>query len=131
MPKTKFDVPDCLSWGCSRSGLWDGYCIWHRREIIWKKCSVDGCEINTLHKSGKCRFCRSDTVPETVDKLRSLPDKALYTSGDMAELFGVSTRTVRRWVQDGLVRPRTTPGGHLRFTKAQLRRLSNRFDRKR
>lgn len=51
--------------------------------------------------------------------------KLVYkTTSDVAERFGVNVATVRRWVNDGRVKPDvTTPGGHHRFTDETIAAL--------
>jgi excisionase family DNA binding protein len=45
----------------------------------------------------------------------------LFTTTQVAERFDVDTSTVRRWVLTGRLTPTdTTPGGHHRFTQADL-----------
>ncbi len=53
----------------------------------------------------------------------------LIGSGEAARALGINTRTLARWVQEGLVTPTLiTAGGHYRFEledlKAQLRKLA-------
>ncbi|MCG3211826.1 MAG: hypothetical protein FOGNACKC_05472 [Anaerolineae bacterium] len=51
-------------------------------------------------------------------------DDVVITSGQVAHLLGVAPATVRRWVQEGRLRPQTTTlGGHLRFRMSYIRRL--------
>jgi excisionase family DNA binding protein len=44
----------------------------------------------------------------------------LLTSGEVADLFGVSFKTVQRWHKIGKLRGIRTPGGHRRFRKADV-----------
>ncbi len=46
-----------------------------------------------------------------------------YTSGQAAELLGVSVRTLRRWDKEGKLRVKYTPAGHRRFSEAEIERL--------
>ena len=48
----------------------------------------------------------------------SLP--ALLTPRQVAELFGVCVRTVRRWRGDGKLRYTQTPGGAYRFRRSSV-----------
>lgn len=51
-------------------------------------------------------------------------DDVIITSGQVAHLLGVAPATVRRWVQEGRLRPQTTTlGGHLRFRMSYIRCL--------
>lgn len=48
----------------------------------------------------------------------------LLTTRDVADVARVDPATVRRWVASGLLRPTvTTPGGHMRFDRADVNRL--------
>ena len=43
------------------------------------------------------------------------------TTKDVAEIFGVDSSAVRRWVLKGQIKPSLrTPGGHLRFLPSDL-----------
>jgi hypothetical protein len=41
-----------------------------------------------------------------MTETEKIPRAAIYTVRDFSALFHVSTRTVRRWVSDGLLKPR-------------------------
>jgi excisionase family DNA binding protein len=41
--------------------------------------------------------------------------KRLLRPGEVAELFKVNPKTVKRWVQANKLKAITTPGGHARF----------------
>lgn len=41
--------------------------------------------------------------------------KRLLRPGEVAELFKVNPKTVKRWVQANKLKAITTPGGHTRF----------------
>jgi excisionase family DNA binding protein len=51
------------------------------------------------------------------------PDDAgdLLTPREVAEIFGVRTTTIARWSREGRLTPIRTPGGHRRFTRADIR----------
>ncbi len=42
-------------------------------------------------------------------------NKRLLRPGEVAELFKVNPKTVKRWVQSDQLKAITTPGGHSRF----------------
>jgi len=59
-----------------------------------------------------------------TDKLASPVDgDRLATTPEAARAVGVSARSLARWAQDGTIEPTLrTPGGHLRWDVAELRR---------
>jgi excisionase family DNA binding protein len=54
-----------------------------------------------------------------------LPERLLRTS-EVAELFSVSSRTVREWARRGLLPTIRTPGGQHRFPERPVRELLHR-----
>jgi len=61
--------------------------------------------------------------------MAQLPSDDVYiASGQAAHLLKVSAGTVRRWVQDGLLRPQSqTAGGHFRFRLSYIRQVARRL----
>jgi excisionase family DNA binding protein len=53
--------------------------------------------------------------PQMID-----PDDDLLTPREVAELFGVRTTTIARWARDGRLDPIRTPGGHRRYSRANV-----------
>src|SRR4051794_18312178 len=49
--------------------------------------------------------------------------KEFFTSHDVAELLGVTTVTVARWIDRGLLEAFRTGGGHRRVEASELRRF--------
>lgn len=47
----------------------------------------------------------------------------LLTVSEVADLFGVSPKTVSRWAREGRIASVRTLGGHRRFREAQVREL--------
>ena len=47
----------------------------------------------------------------------------MYTTQEVAELFRVTTRTIKRWVAAGKLKPVKLPGGHNRFTQESVDKL--------
>lgn len=47
----------------------------------------------------------------------------LLTPGEVARLFKVDPKTVTRWAHSGKLASVTTPGGHKRFWKSEVRRF--------
>lgn len=48
-----------------------------------------------------------------------------YVTGpEVAAMFRVDTRTVSRWAREGKLSPVRTPGGHLRFLRADVLQLT-------
>jgi excisionase family DNA binding protein len=39
----------------------------------------------------------------------------VLSSGEVARMFGVNSKTVTRWAKQGKIRSFLTPGGHFRF----------------
>lgn len=48
----------------------------------------------------------------------------LLTRAEVAAYFQVDPRTVSRWVRTGRLTPSRTPGGHPRFSEAEVFRLA-------
>lgn len=46
------------------------------------------------------------------------------TSGQVASLFGVDAQTVRRWVNKGYITASRTPGGHMRYDRAEVLKVA-------
>jgi excisionase family DNA binding protein len=42
---------------------------------------------------------------------------------EVADLLGVRTSTIARWARGGKLTPLRTPGGHRRYSRAEIRRL--------
>ncbi|MFB9833806.1 helix-turn-helix domain-containing protein [Actinoallomurus acaciae] len=55
-----------------------------------------------------------DVSPERDDLLKPR---------EVAELFGVRTTTIARWAREGKLTALRTPGGHRRYSRADIRRL--------
>ncbi|MGI5224751.1 helix-turn-helix domain-containing protein [Actinoallomurus sp. CA-142502] len=51
-----------------------------------------------------------------------VPDDLLKPR-EVAELFGVRTTTIARWAREGKLSPLRTPGGHRRYSRADIRRI--------
>ena len=47
--------------------------------------------------------------------MMSTPTTSVLRSGDVAAMFGVTTHTVKRWADTGLLPFFRTPGGHYRY----------------
>jgi excisionase family DNA binding protein len=45
------------------------------------------------------------------------------TTGEVADIFGVTTTTVKRWADDGRLASFKTPGGHYRFRAEDVESL--------
>jgi len=41
-----------------------------------------------------------------------LPNKQQFRAEEVSEIFGVTTRTVYRWIDEGRLVAQRTPGGH-------------------
>ena len=53
-----------------------------------------------------------------------LKSEALMTSAEVAALFRVDPKSVSRWARKGRLTSIRTPGGHLRFRKAEVLALA-------
>lgn len=51
------------------------------------------------------------------------PDNLLLTPREVAEIFGVRTTTIARWVRAGKLAAQQTPGGHRRYRRADVQAL--------
>jgi excisionase family DNA binding protein len=51
------------------------------------------------------------------------PVPRLLTVSEVAELFGVSAKTVSRWAREGRISSVRTLGGHRRFRESQVQAL--------
>lgn len=56
---------------------------------------------------------------EALLQERGMTLKGAYTSKDVANIFGVSVRTIQEWSKSDSLRPRTLPG-RLRFLSSDL-----------
>jgi len=53
-----------------------------------------------------------------------------YTTQEVAELFGITGRTVQMWADSGVINASKTPGGHRRISEDEVERLSIRINNK-
>ncbi|MGC8936172.1 MAG: IS607 family transposase, partial [Candidatus Methanomethylicaceae archaeon] len=51
-----------------------------------------------------------------------MPEK-LYTTGEVARIFGVSYVAVKKWAYSGKIKYIKTPGGKYRYPESEIRRL--------
>jgi excisionase family DNA binding protein len=49
-----------------------------------------------------------------------MANEPMLTSGQAAEIVGVTDETIRRWAEDGKVRHVRLPSGRLRFHRADI-----------
>lgn len=55
---------------------------------------------------------------------KTIPDdKKYYTTGEVAEIVGVSVSTVWKWCKDGVIQAIQTPRGHYRIPKEEVEKL--------
>jgi excisionase family DNA binding protein len=58
-----------------------------------------------------------------VSELPNAPEGRLLTTGEVAALFRVNSKTVGRWASVGKIPSFRTIGGHRRFREAEVKRL--------
>ncbi|MEG9193951.1 MAG: helix-turn-helix domain-containing protein [Candidatus Methanoglobus sp.] len=51
-----------------------------------------------------------------------MPEK-LYTTGEVAEIFGVSYAAVKKWAYSGKIKYIKTPDGKYRYPESEIKRL--------
>lgn len=47
----------------------------------------------------------------------------MYTTREVAEMFKVDPKTVKRWIYSGKLKAIRTPGGHYRVTEKSVKEL--------
>lgn len=57
-------------------------------------------------------------------------DKQLYTTTQVAKIFGVTPRTIQMWSDSGMIEVTKTLGGHRRITAEEVERLAQELGRK-
>jgi excisionase family DNA binding protein len=62
------------------------------------------------------------TPSQSVDS-----DATHLTTQQAAKYLGVSIRTLYRWEDSGLLKPRRTPGGHRRYSREDIDALLSRW----
>ena len=60
-----------------------------------------------------------------VQRITGSQEDRLLTPREVAELFGVRTTTIARWVREGRLNSLLTPGGHRRYHLPEVRALLN------
>ena len=69
-----------------------------------------------------------ETLPQTGGserKRRNLTEEPLVTISEASRLLGVSDATLRQWTDEGRIKAFITPGGHRRYAKADLKKLTS------
>lgn len=54
-----------------------------------------------------------------------MAEEALYLPGEVAKMFGVSPKTVKRWAERGEIECIRTLGGHRRYKANKINELLN------
>lgn len=57
-------------------------------------------------------------------------DKQLYTTTQVAKIFGVTPRTIQMWSDSGMIEVTKTLGGHRRITAEEVERLAKELGKK-
>ena len=63
------------------------------------------------------------SAPEVPEDARKYIDRQWVASGEASRMVGVATKTVRTWAKAGKIRGYFTPGGKLRYDRADLESL--------
>ncbi|MBM4462063.1 MAG: MerR family transcriptional regulator [Chloroflexi bacterium] len=53
-----------------------------------------------------------------------MPERSLVSISEASRILGVSEATLRLWTDEGKIRAFVTPGGHRRYSRADLRRFA-------
>lgn len=60
-------------------------------------------------------------VAGLVEQLDTAPVKQdLMTPGEVIDMFGITPKTLRKWVKDGLIAYIVLPSGHRRYLRAEI-----------
>ena len=70
-------------------------------------------------------FPHHDQQRAAVQRITGTEDDRLLTPREVAELFGVRTTTIARWVREGRLSSFLAPGGHRRYHLPEVRALLN------
>ena len=63
------------------------------------------------------------SAPEVPEHERQYSDRQWVATGEASRMLGVATKTVRTWAKAGKIRGYYTPGGKLRYDRADLESL--------
>ena len=63
------------------------------------------------------------SAPEVRQDELKYTDRQWVATGEASRMLGVCAKTVRRWAKDGKIRSYFTPGGKLRYDRADLHSL--------
>jgi|GEM_PF-3551692 len=69
---------------------------------------------------------REDRARRKRERRAAAHDSEILTTGEAADLLGVSTETVRRWCAQGIL-PFEQPGQHKRFRRRDVERLAESY----
>ena len=61
-----------------------------------------------------------------TSKPKNASHEALYSTGEVAEMFGVTIKTVLSWIKQDKVSAFRTPGGHYRINESEIEKLKER-----
>ena len=67
----------------------------------------------------------SELMSRSISKNHLPITKKLFTIPEAADKFTVSTRTIKRWYEQGLISLVRLPGGHFRVPASEITRLTN------
>ncbi|MFQ6060616.1 MAG: helix-turn-helix domain-containing protein [Thermoplasmata archaeon] len=59
-------------------------------------------------------------------RTRNTAHETAYSTGAVAEIFGVTNKTVLSWIKQGKVSAFRTPGGHYRISESEIGRFKDK-----
>jgi diguanylate cyclase (GGDEF)-like protein/excisionase family DNA binding protein len=83
-----------------------------------------GLQLETGARPNRRPAARTSEAPAEPAADAQTPMAGTITLGEAAEALGVSASTLRRWEENGRIHAVRTPGGHRRFTVAEVTRLN-------
>src|SRR5262245_12969624 len=73
-------------------------------------------------RTAAARVAREEADATRAAELAALRE-AQYIPSEVASIFRTDVRTIRRWIEDGLIEALKLPGGHWRIAKSEIERI--------